>query len=200
MTDLSVDLILEDARIILRPVSMEDLPALQQIALQFPEIWQFSPDDPALPGGMERYLQACINGRLAGHTLAFVVFDKILGRIIGSSRYYELESRQERLSIGYTWLVPDARGTGINYHMKYLMFRQVFEVWQMRRVALFADVTNMASVRAMEKAGCVREGVMRDHLWLPNGRRRDTVIYSVLQEDWQMRVKAHLEGLLSQLD
>jgi RimJ/RimL family protein N-acetyltransferase len=188
--------ILEDDRVLLRPIQLNDVPNLLPFALSEPDIWTYSLISAAGEAGMEAYVQTAIHDMTMGHSLVFIVYDKWTNQYVGSTRFYDLSPQYRTCSIGYTWYAGSAQGSGLNAHCKFLMLQHAFEDWGMARVEFRADERNKRSVAAMKKIGCVEEGTLRNHLLLPNGDRRSSVVLSILDTEWLETVKARLQRLL----
>jgi RimJ/RimL family protein N-acetyltransferase len=114
---------------------------------------------------------------------------------VGLSAYLDLRLGNRGLEIGGTWIAEPYQGTQVNPEAKYLMLRYAFETLGMLRVQLKCDARNLQSQRALEKLGAKREGVLRKHVILPDGYVRDTVMYSIIDDDWP-RVEADLRARL----
>ena len=117
------------------------------------------------------------------------------GAPVGVTTYMEIRPAHRGLEIGSTWLARPAQGTAINPEAKYLLLRHAFETLGAVRVQLKTDGRNLQSQRAIAKLGALREGVLRRHMILPDGYIRDTVMFSVIAEEWPA-VKAGLEARL----
>ncbi len=114
------------------------------------------------------------------------------GRVVGSTRFLALRPEHRSVEVGWTWLAPEAWGTGANHEAKLLMLRHAFETWGCRRVELKTDARNDPARRSMEAFGAVFEGVHRNHMLVREGESRDSAWYSVLDDEWPA-VKAALE-------
>ena len=160
-----------------------------------PNIWTYLTMRMQGPADMERLVREAFEARKQGSEVPFVIIDQETDRIVGSTRYLEITPTHRALEIGWTWLSPDVWRTRINTECKYLLLRYSFEVLQAVRVQLKTDMRNLRSQQAIERLGAVREGVLRHHRILPDGYRRDTVYFSILEAEWPA-VKARLEGFL----
>jgi len=125
-----------------------------------------------------------------------VVVDRTTDTIVGSTRYLDIVPAHKAVEIGWTWLTPSVWRTSINTECKYLLLRHAFETAGAIRVCLKTDSRNLRSQAAIERIGGVREGVLRRHRILPDGYRRDSVYYSIIDEEWPA-VKARLEAMLA---
>jgi RimJ/RimL family protein N-acetyltransferase len=119
-----------------------------------------------------------------GEHYPFAVVRRGDGRILGTTRFYDIAALHRRLAIGSTWYVPEARGSLVNAEVRWLSLSHAFDVWQVNRVELITDPRNLASRAAMKLLGAVQEGVIRRHLIYKDGRVRDSVLFSVLREEW----------------
>jgi RimJ/RimL family protein N-acetyltransferase len=117
------------------------------------------------------------------------------GEPIGTSSYFDIRPEHRGLEIGYTWIGTAYQGTQVNPECKYLMLRHAFETLGAIRVQLKTDKRNLQSQRAMEKLGAIREGTLRKQIILPDGNFRDSVMFSITDEEWP-QVKASLEARL----
>ena len=130
-----------------------------------------------------------------GSQLPFAIVERKSGRAVGSTRYLDIRRQDRGLEIGWTWLGTAYQRTPINTECKYLLLRHAFETLGAVRVQLKTDLRNRRSQKAIERLGAVREGVLRKHMVLWNGFIRDTVYYSVLDDEWP-DVRRQLEALL----
>ena len=126
-----------------------------------------------------------------GRALPFAV--RIADRLVGTTRFADFLPALPAAEIGWTWLDAEQHGRGLNGNIKDLMLRHAFEHWQLVRVQLKTAATNLRSQAAIEKLGAVREGLLRNHRRLADGRLDDTVIYSITDREWP-EVKARLEA------
>lgn len=188
------DLELEGSHVRLVPLQTDHAPALYR-AGKDPELWRYVPFMVATPEDMERYVGLALKDRENGESFPFAILAAGSGKVLGSTRYYALSRANRNLEIGYTWLDPSVWRTPVNSEAKLLLFRHAFETLGCLRVALRTDERNQRSQRAMERFGAVREGVFRKHLVLPDGFIRNTVYYSVTDEDWP-GVRAFLQASL----
>ena len=125
----------------------------------------------------------------------YVLVDPATGDLMGSTRYLNVRPRDHGLEIGYTWLGRDYQRTAVNTEAKYLLLRHAFEVLGAYRVELKTDLRNQRSQKAIERLGAQKEGVLRRHMVVQNGYVRDSVMYSITDQDWP-RVKDNLRHKL----
>ncbi len=129
-----------------------------------------------------------------GQALPFVI--RLGDRLVGTTRFAGFLPALPATEIGWTWLDRSQHGTGLNSTIKYLMLRHAFEGWRMVRVQLQTAASNLRSQRAIEKLGAVREGELRNHRRLADGRLDGSVLYSITDQEWP-QVKAQLEARFS---
>ncbi len=148
-----------------------------------PELFRFMNHAPATwdESGLEHYI---IEATSMPGRIAFAVIDIERGRAVGSTSYFDIRAAHRGLEIGYTWIVRAAQGTRVNPEAKLLLLEHAFERLGCIRVQLKTDARNEQSQRAMLKLGCVREGVLRKHMVMPDGHLRDTVLFSITGDEW----------------
>ena len=131
-----------------------------------------------------------------GTDLPFVAVQLASGRVAGATRYLNMLPKDRGLEVGGTWYGLDFQRTVVNTECKYLLLQYAFETLGCIRVQLKTDLRNERSQQAIERLGAVKEGVLRNHLILPDGRIRHSVFYSILDTEWA-GVKQRLERLLA---
>ena len=194
--DFSQDYILEDDRVLLRPLNSIDAADLAVYVRAEPEIWKFSLVAINEVADLQGYIDLAIQSRTDKSAYPFIVFDKQLNKYVGSTRFYDVQLNFETTQLGYTWYSKEVWGTGLNTHCKYLLLQFAFEKMNFKRVEFRADNNNKRSIAAMQKMGCTVEGVLRSHLPKPDGTRRDSIILSITQEEWNSQVKALIQSQL----
>jgi RimJ/RimL family protein N-acetyltransferase len=130
--------------------------------------------------------------------LPFIVRRLSDQKIIGSTRFYDINREHHRLTIGYTWYIPDVWGSYVNPECKLLLLRFAFENANVNRVELVTDTRNERSRAAIKKLGATEEGVLRHHMVLDDGYIRDTVLFSIVQPEWP-QIKLSLQSRLEKL-
>ena len=188
--------ILEDDQVLLRPLKADDFENLLPFALNEPDTWGFSLTSAKGHDGMRNYIDAALKARESGKEYPFIVYDKKTGQYAGCTRFYDIQPQYESLQLGYTWYGEKFRGTGLNKHCKFLLLQFAFETLNMKRVEFRADARNERSIAAMKSLGCKVEGILRSHAPIEDGTRRDSIILSILQPEWEQEVKAHLKARL----
>lgn len=144
---------------------------------------------------MAGYVEQAQGWQRAGTALPFATVSKALDRAVGSTRFANIDVANKRAEIGWTWLASDWQRSGANTEAKYLMLRHAFERMGCIRVEFKTDRRNDKSRAALQRIGAVQEGILRQHMVLPDGTYRDSVYFSVLDNEWP-RVKAELEARL----
>ncbi len=176
----------------LEPLRIEHAAALHTAA-QDEAIWRYVSSNPsASVGAMEGWIARAREAQTAGSELPFVIFARAADEVVGSTRYMTITPEHRGLEIGWTWLARQARRTAVNTECKYLLLRHAFETLGMIRVQLKTDSRNLISQRAIARLGAVREGILRKHMIYADGYQRDTVMFSIIEEEWPT-VRAHLE-------
>jgi N-acetyltransferase len=164
------------------------------LAGQEREMWLYMSTNPSVSReAMAQWIAETLRLQQAGECLPFAIIDLATGRAIGSTRYLAIVPKDYGLEIGWTWLDPAVRRSGVNTECKYLLLTHAFEVLQAIRVQLKTDSRNLRSQTAIERIGGIKEGVLRNHMIMPDGYRRHTVYYSILDSEWPT-VKAGLEA------
>lgn len=200
MIDFRQDYILENKRVKLRPLMPEDFNHLVEFSESEPEIWKYSLIAADGKENLKKYLQSAVNGRREEKEYAFIVFDKQLNTYAGSTRFYDIQSKQQTLQLGFTWYGKQFQGTGINKNCKFLLLSFAFETLDIKRVEFRADAQNVRSINAMKSIGCTVEGILRSNSITPTGTRRDSIVLSILQEEWYAKVKEELRSKLEETD
>jgi RimJ/RimL family protein N-acetyltransferase len=188
--------ILEDDRVLLRPLVETDFEYLLPFALNEPDTWNYSLTSAAGEDGMRAYIKAAVNCRVTGKEYPFIIFDKVNCECAGSTRFYDIQPAYQTLQLGYTWYGEKFRGTGLNKHCKFLLLQFAFDQLGIERVEFRADARNERSIAAMKSIGCTVEGVLRNHTPLANGTRRDSIVLSILKSEWDYKVKDDLKNRL----
>ncbi|MFT2008168.1 GNAT family protein [Pontibacter sp. 13R65] len=182
--NFSNDITLQNDRVLLRPLLPSDAKGLQAVALD-EDIWRYMVLRINSVAELEQWLSTALQAREQQQRYTFAILDKQTGNLAGSTAFGNISALDKRLEIGWTWLGHNYRGSGLNRQCKFLLLSYAFEVLQYERVELKTDVLNARSRRAMLKLGATEEGVLRSHTLMHDGRRRDTVYYSLLRKEWE---------------
>jgi len=179
----------------LEPLSETHVPDLAA-AGKDESIWQFMVYGQLTDADkMRRWVQDLLALQQQGTDLPFAVIHLETGKAIGATRYMEIRPAHRSLEIGGTWYAVAYQRTAVNSECKYLLLSHAFEKLACIRVQFKTDLRNVRSQKAIERLGAVREGVLRNHMILPDGTIRHSVYYSILDSEWPV-VKAHLEAQL----
>jgi RimJ/RimL family protein N-acetyltransferase len=186
--------VLEGAHVRLEPLSLDHLDALTAVGLD-PDLWQWTLAQNRTPEDMRRYVETALAEHRAGQALPFATVERTSGRVVGSTRFAAIERSHRRVEIGWTWIARPWQRTVVNTEAKFLMLRHAFEVWGCVRVELKTNAKNERSRRAILRIGAVEEGTLRKHQLNADGTPRDSVYFSIIDDEWAP-VKSRLEGML----
>jgi RimJ/RimL family protein N-acetyltransferase len=181
----------------LAPMRPEHAAALLE-AGRSSEIWEWMPARPVTAETMVSWLEKAMQAESQRREYPFVVVRLTDGRVIGSTRYLDVQEDDRTVEIGWTWYAPDAWGGVVNPEAKYLLMRHAFDEWRAIRVALKTDVRNLHSQAAIKKLGASFEGTLRNQRIRPDGSYRDTVIFSIIESEWpavKLRLEQRIAGL-----
>ncbi len=178
-------------RVRLEQLTERHFPGLHEAA-QAPEIWRWMPADLRSKEALRTWMEQAFANRDEGRECPFAIIAQKDGRILGSTRFMEMDRGNRSVEIGWTWLHPSAWGTGLNKECKFLLLRHAFDVWGVVRVQFKTDARNVRSRKVIEGIGAVFEGILRCHRLLPGGRRRDSAFYSIVDTEWP-HVRGRLE-------
>ena len=194
--DFESDIILENERVLLRPLVLSDGSLLANFVEEEPDLWKYSLVAINNSTDLENYIQTAIEARVQKTSYAFIVFDKLLNEYVGCTRFYDIQLAFQTIQIGYTWYSKKCWGTKLNENCKHLLLEFAFDQMGLERVEFRADNNNKRSIAAMQKIGCTVEGVLKNHLPMPNGKRRDSIVLSILKEQWDASLKQALAAQL----
>lgn len=193
------DYILENSRVLLRPLQNEDANHLAPVAVNEPKLWTYTLSELSTKNNLADYIKKAIDGRNKQKVYPYCVFDKKLQKYAGCTRLYNIDIDQKTASIGYTWYGKEFQGTGLNKNCKYLLLNFAFEELQMERIEFRADSNNTRSICAIKSLGCSEEGVLRSNKFRPDGSRRSSIVLSILKEEWfgfaRQNLKNKIDGI-----
>jgi len=181
-------------RIVLRPLAATDAGALVAAAADG-ELWSLSFTVVPSAATIDTYIGAALDGHAAGSVMPFVIVLRETGQVIGCTRFWKIDRINRKLEIGHTWLAASWQKTFVNSEAKYLLLRKAFDEMGCVRVQFTTDETNAASRAAILRLGAKEEGVIRHERIMPDGRKRNSVRYSIIDDEWPA-VKAKLEQRL----
>ncbi len=186
---------LDGLHVRLETLSLEHHPALCDAGLD-EELWRWTTAFIRTPENMRKYIETALKELAEGTALPFATVDKASNRVVGSTRFANIDRFNRRLEIGWTWIARPFQRTVVNTEAKYLMLRHAFETLGCIRVELKTDSLNERSRRAILRIGAKEEGVFRNHMICADGRLRHSVYYSIIDSEWP-EVKTGLEEKLN---
>lgn len=179
----------------LEPLTMSHAAELYE-ASRDPALWTYKPvKQPRSLADMRQLIASTLQSYEAGACLPFAIRSLARDCALGETRYHSFMIHDRGVEIGWTWLAPAVQRTGVNTECKYLLLRHAFEEWAAIRVQFRTHHLNSNSQRALERLGAVREGVLRNHLIMPDGTYRHSVYFSILDNEWPT-VKMRLEEMM----
>jgi RimJ/RimL family protein N-acetyltransferase len=187
---------LEGSLAALEPLGEEHAEDLWHAA-QAPEIWRWLAHVGSSREYFDKWLETSLAAHREGREGAFAIRDRRREEIVGSTRYLAVRPADRVVEIGWTWLNPSAWRSGVNIEVKLLMFAHAFDDLDCVRVELKTDARNERSRAAMAALPAQFEGVLRNHMIVPDVGLRDSAYYSVIDEEWPA-VRANLERRLAQ--
>jgi RimJ/RimL family protein N-acetyltransferase len=173
------------------PLERAHVPALAAAAGDG-RLWELFYVSVPAPEGTLAYVDAALDGRDRLGDLPFAVIEVRTGDVVGCTRYFRVEPANRRLEIGYTWYAERVQRTAVNTECKLMLLTHAFEHLGCIAVEFRTDWFNQRSQRAIERLGAHRDGVLRNAQIMPDGRIRDSVVYSIIDREWPA-VKRHLE-------
>ncbi|WP_338802523.1 GNAT family protein [Pseudomonas sp. RSB 5.4] len=186
---------LQGPRILLRPLQYIDVDALLHAAADG-ELWNLTVTVVPSASTIDSYLKKALDGRDAGTVMPFVIVLKDSGEVIGSTRFWKIDPLNRKLEIGSSWISARWQKSFVNTEAKYLMLRHAFEVLDCVRVQFTADENNQKSRNAILRLGAQQEGIVRHERIMPDGRKRNSVRFSIIDDEWP-QVRQALEQKLA---
>lgn len=177
------DIILETSKVFLRPVEESDFICFFELA-QDEEAWKYFTLNLANKEHLHKWMQMAFADKAANTRRPFTIIEKSTGKIAGSMSMGNISFPDLRLEIGWSWLGKNFRSTNVNRHSKYAMMKYAFDELNFERVEFKTDVLNLRARKGLEKIGAREEGILRSHMSMWNNRRRDSVYYSILKNEW----------------
>lgn len=182
--DYFTQVVLKGEHVRLEPLSQkhfEDLSAAGAHA----EIWRWLPTEHYASGSMASFITDALSQYTQRKAVPFATIDMKSSIAVGSTRYHHIEPEHRRLEIGVTWISPTFQRSHVNTEAKFLQLWYAFEILRCRRVEFKADAENIKSRNAILRLGAKEEGYFRKHMIYPDGRNRDSVYFSILDEEWE---------------
>ena len=187
--------ILEGEVVRLEPMTLEHLDGLWE-AGKDEALWELIPTNVVSIDDMRKYVESALADRGRGVALPFVTVERASGKVVGSTRFGNIETANLRAEIGWTWITPAFQRTAVNTEATLLMLTHAFETWKCIRVELKTDALNERSRAAIKRLGATEEGIFRKHMICDTGRFRDSVYFSIIDTEWPA-VKENLVSKLS---
>jgi len=185
---------LEGAHVRLEPLSRTHSPGLCEVGLE-EQLWRWIPTPVRTVADMAAYVELALQEQAVGVSLPFAQIEKATGRVMGSTRYMNIEKAHHRVEIGCTWIGREWQRSAVNTEAKYLLLQHAFETLGCMRVELKTDSLNEKSRAAILRIGAKEEGIFRNHMITSTGRIRHTVYFSIVNSEWPA-VKFGLERKL----
>lgn len=186
---------LEGRFVRLEPLSLDHHAALCEVGLD-EDLWQLSPRPVSTHDEMRAYIKEALDGQGRGSYLPFATIERSSDKVVGSTRFGNIEPEHRRVEIGWTWIAKPWQRTAVNTEAKYLMLCQAFENFGCIRVEFKTDSLNKQSRNAILRLGAMEEGTFRNHMITSSGRLRHSVYFSIIDSEWPV-VKESLEKKLN---
>ena len=183
--------VLSGSSIFLEPLQTRHVSALLAAAADG-ELWNLTLTVVPDADSMARYIDHAIAGRVAGTVMPFAIVRRDDNRVVGSTRFWKIDRINRKLEIGHTWLAESVQRSGANTEAKYLLLRHAFDVMNCVRVQFTTDELNQKSRAAILRIGAKQEGIVRHERIMPDGRKRNSVRFSIIDGEWP-EVRAGLE-------
>lgn len=181
---IPTDLTLETKRALLRPIAVSDYDAFLKLAKEDFDMWYYFSFNLGDEKQLQRWFEIAFTEKAANTRRPFTIIDKETGKIGGSSSLGNISMNDLRAEIGWSWLGKDFRNTGLNKHAKLAMMRYAFEELNFERIEFKTDVMNARARKGLANVGGIEEGILRSHMTMWNNRRRTSVYYSVIKDEW----------------
>lgn len=160
------------------------------------QLWEMTLTVIPSPQTIDQYLNHAFENRDNGSHIPFVIIDAASRKVVGCTRFWKIDRANRKLEIGHTWLSQSFQRSGINTGAKYLLLTYAFEVMNCVRVQFTTDENNTRSRAAILRIGAQQEGIVRHERIMPDGRKRNSVRFSIIDDEWEV-VKAGLEGKMA---
>lgn len=167
----------------LRPLRAEHRADLLRAAADG-QLWDLKLTTVAGPDTIDRYLASALADQGAGTAMPFAIVRRDTGLVVGSTRFWKIDLANRKLEIGHTWLSASAQRSGVNTEAKYLLLRHAFDIMRCVRVQFTTDELNEQSRAAILRIGATLEGVVRHERIMPDGRKRNSARFSIIDTEW----------------
>jgi RimJ/RimL family protein N-acetyltransferase len=181
------DFTMETLRVIIQPMKPADYDTFLPLTTKSPELWKYFTKDLSNPEELKAWVTDAMKEKEECRRMPFNIIDRDTKEICGSSSFGNISFYDSRLEIGWSWLAADYIGMGVNMAVKFALMSFAFEIMQMERVEAKTDFLNERAKAGLLKIGMIPEGVLRSHMLMPGGRRRDSAYYSMLKDEWKER-------------
>ncbi len=185
-------LIVETKKVLLRPLNENDSAPFLELAQQDKDMWYYFSLNLADPAQLKNWMDAAFADKAR---MPFTIIDKQTGLIAGSSSLGNISYYDLRAEIGWSWLGKDFRSTGLNKHAKYALIKYVFEELNFERVEFKTDEENVRARKGLQHIGGREEGILRSHMTMWNNRRRSSIYYSILRNEWPEVKQTFFKGI-----
>lgn len=175
---------LETNQVLLRPLRQEDYNRFAEIT-DDKDLWIYFTNDLSDKDILYKWVESGVQEINYKKRLVFSIIDKQTNSLIGSTSIGNISERDKRVEIGWTWISREFQGKGINDQTKYLLLKYCFDELDSERVEFKTDVLNRPARNALKRIGAVEEGILRSHTLMTHDRRRDTIYYSILKQEWK---------------
>lgn len=189
------DFTIETMRAVIRPMVPEDYEAFLRLN-RSPETFRYFTKDISIDSELKQWVEDALREKAEGKRMPFTITDRDTKEICGSMSYGNISFYDQRLEIGWSWLATNYIGQGVNMPVKFALLSYAFEVMKMERVEAKTDFLNERAKAGLLKIGMIPEGVLRSHMLMPGGRRRDSAYYSILKSEWPERKQLFFSHLL----
>jgi RimJ/RimL family protein N-acetyltransferase len=181
---IPINLILETKRALLRPIEKNDYNDFLRLAQQDEDMWKYFSFNLGDELQLKKWMGIAFTDQEANTRRPFTIIDKQTGQVGGSSSLGNISMHDLRAEIGWSWLGKDYRSTGLNRHAKYAMMKYAFDGLNFERIEFKTDVLNARARKGLQNIGGIEEGILRNHMTMWNNRRRTSIYYSVLKNEW----------------
>lgn len=176
--------ILSTKKVTLRLLKIEDADELFKVSNDI-SIFDYFPVRLSNESELKHFIVKSLKSFAKEEVIPFVIINNETNEIIGSTSFMAISECHKRVEIGSTWLSKNFQGKGFNKPCKYLLLRYAFEQWELERVEFKTDVLNQQSRKAIGKIGAAQEGIFKNHMTMFNNRRRDSVYYAIVKDEWK---------------
>ena len=175
---------LRSDKVLLRPMMLNDFEQMKTLTKDR-NMWYYFTADLSDENILHNWIEKAVSDLEKNIALPFTIISTENNGIIGTTRIGNISEVNKRVEIGWTWISKDYLGSGLNQHVKKLLFEYLFTQTNTLRIEFKTDVLNISARKSMEKVGLVEEGILRSHTLVTNNRRRDSIYYSILKEEWK---------------